>query len=316
MKLKSFLVMISAITLLSSCIGPYKQPKYKDIGANETAFLIPMEQGNQDSQKMLKSVNYLEDKKVSTKRVNIEQKQISTGRGWWDYRWIATDTVIIVHRSPVTRNWTKMPAKEKTDASNEVMNVESKESIGFDIPVNCTGSVLEEDASTFLYHFGGQTIEHVMDHNVRAYILDVLNSEFGKRSLDNCQSQRTVVYDSMKVKTTEFFKNYGLTIVNIGAAGEFNYTETAIQLAINSKFTSEMRAEAANNEVVAANRFATAAEAIRKQKELDADVQVKLALAHAIENGKLTWPNTLVVGGGGNLMDIWGAQNLSRTSKQ
>lgn len=314
MKRNTLVLMIGMIVFLTSC-GPYKQPKYKDIGTNETAFLIPMEQGNQEGQQMLKSVTYLEQKKVATKRVHIEQTSVSTGRLWFDYRWIPTDTVVIVLRSPVTRNWTK-PAGDKITSSDLIMNVESKESIGFDVPVNCTGSVLEEDAATFLYHFGGQTIEYVMDHNVRAYILDVLSSEFGKRTLDDCQDKRTVVYDSMRVKTTRFFKNYGLTIVNIGAAGEFNYTEMSIQTAINTKFISEQKIVAADNEAAAAKKFEQAAESIRKQKELDADVQVKIALAHAIENGKLTWPNTLVVGDRGNLMDIWGAQNLSRTSNQ
>ncbi len=310
-----FLAAIAVVvSLFSSCVGPYKTPRFVNIGTNETAFLIPLEQGTQTGQKMLKSIVYLEQKKVSTKRVEISQRQIETGRMWGDYKYIATDTVVIVHRAPVTREWTS--DNSGTGSKNQVLNVESKESIGFDVPVNCTASVAEDDAAQFLYNFGGQSIDWVMDHTVRPYILDVLTTEFGKRSLDECQSDRMAVYTAMKDKTTKFCKDYGITIINIGAAGEFTYTSPAIQEAINTKFTSEMKITAAQNETIAANKFAVAAEAIKKQKELDVDVQLKLALAEAIKGGNLTWPNTLVLSGKDqSLMDIWGVKNLEKSQK-
>ena len=297
---------IVVVTTMNSCTGPYKTPKWKDIGTNETAFMIPLEQGTQKDQKSFKSVEYLEQKKVAAKRVYIEQVQISTGRMWDDYIYIPTDTVVIVHRAPVTREW--------TSKGDQVLNVESRESIGFDVPVNCTGSVLEEDAAEFLYHFGGQDIGYVMDHNVRPFILDVLTTEFGKRSLDDCQGERMVVYDTMKQRTIKFFKKFGLSIINLGAGGEFVYTDPAIQTAINTKFTSEMKITAAKNEAEAAKMFNEAAESIKKQKELDADVHLKLSLAKAIEEGKMTWPGTLVIGKDASLMDIWGVKNLSTSS--
>lgn len=310
MKKTIFLAIGILMLTMNSCMGPYKQQKWVNVGTNETAFMIPLEQGTKDGQKMLKSVDYLEQKKVATKRVYIDQIQISTGRMWDDYKYIPTDTVVIVHRSPVTREWTK-EAGTGTTHENQVLNVESKESIGFDVPVNCTGSVLEEDASTFLYHFGGQTIEYVMDHNVRPYILDVLTTEFGSRNLDKCQSDRKAVYDAMKERTVKFFKDFGLTIINLGAAGQFVYTDQTIQTSINGKFISEMKIATAENEVESARKFAAAADVIKKQKDLDADIAIKHALASALENGKLTWPNTLVMGKEGTIMDIWAAKNLN-----
>ena len=114
----------------------------------------------------------------------------------------------------------------------------------------------------------------------------------------------------MKDSTINFFNDFGLTIINLGVAGEFAYTNTTIQESINAKFISQMKVISAQNEVDAANKFATATEAIKKQKELDADIGIKLALSKAIESSKLTWPNTLVLGNNQNLMDIWAAQNL------
>ena len=304
MKRSFFLVSIITLLVLTAC-GPYKTPKYKDVGANETAFLIPLEQGTGTNQKMLKSVEYLEQKKIPAKRVYIEQKQIETGRYYGDYIYIPTDTLIIVHRAPVTREW----AKETS------LTVESKESIGFSIPVNCTGSVLEEDASKFLYHYGGQSIEYVMDHNVRPYMLDLLTTSFGRLTLDECQKERNDVYEKMKAQTIAFFKDYGLTVINLGIAGQYTYTDNSIQEAINTKFISEMKITAAQNEATAAKKFAEASESIKKQKELDVEVQVKAALADAIRAGKLTWPQTLVIGKDCSMMDVWGAKNLGSSPK-
>ncbi len=314
MKQSVFFAMIIAVITFSSC-GPYKKPRYVNIGTNETAFLIPLEAGNKDGQKMLRSIEYLEQKKVSTKRVYIEQTQISTGRLYTQYKYIATDTVVIVHRAPVTREWTKPITKDGTDSHNQTLNVESKESIGFDIPVNSTASVLEENAALFLYNFGGQSIEWVMDHNVRPYILDLLTIEFGKLSLDECQLKRTVVYDTMKVRTKKFFEQYGLTIINLGVAGEYTYTDPGIQEAINSKFISEMKITAARNEATAAEEFAKAAESIKKQKELDANVNLLNSLAQAAREGNLTWPDVLVIGKDQSVFDVWAAKNLSANPK-
>ncbi len=299
-----FSSLLLLATILVSC-GPYKQQKYVNIGTNETAFMIPMEQGTQSGQKMLKSVEFLDQKKVSAKRVYIEQKEISTGRMWFSYDWIPTDTVVIVHRAPVTREW----------ADKTGLNVESKESIGFDIPVNSTASVLEEDASTFLYHFGGQDIGYVMDHNVRPFILDLLTREFGRLSLDECQSKRNDVYDTMTVRTIRFFRAYGLTIINLGVAGEFTYTDTKIQEAINTKFTSEMKITAAENEATAAQKFNVAAESIKKQKDLDADVNLKNSLAQALREGKITLPQTLVISKDASMFDLFGIKNVNATKQ-
>lgn len=292
-----FTSCIMLAVVLTSC-GPYKEPKYVEVGTNATAFHIPLEQGSKENQKVLKSVDYLEKNKVVAQRVCINQIEISTGRMYWDYKWIPTDTVIVVHRAPVTLEWKDLVA-------------ESKESIGFKIPINATASVTEENAARFLYNFGGQSIEWVMDHNVKPFIIDVLTMEFGARDLEACQEYRNIIYDTMKVRTVRYFKEYGLSIVNLGVSGEFSYIDQSIQDAINTKFTSSMKITAAQNEAAAAIKFTQAAEAIKKQKELDADVQVKLALAEAIREGKLTWPSTLVIGKDGNLMDIWGAKNLN-----
>ena len=73
--------------------------------------------------------------------------------------------------------------------------------------------------------------------------------------------------------------------------------------------------DAAKNEVMAAEQYAKASEAIKSQKNLDAEVNMMNALAEAIKEGKLTWPETLVMSPGMSLMDLYGAKNLGSSSK-
>ncbi len=313
MKTISFAIL--AIASLSACRRPYQEEKYVDINPNETAFVIPLEQGTQQNQKQLKSVDYLEQRKVATKRIYTPTMWHQTGRGDNDGEWIPSVVVIKVDRSPVTREWTGA-TNTGTSSNNQQINVESSNSIGFTVGITCTASIPEEDAAKFLYWYSGKTLENAVDANVRSFVQDVLTREFGQRDLTACQRDRKAVFDIMKEKTTEFFAARGIRIDNIGAAGEFTYTEPAIQTAINSQFIAEKKNDAAKNEVMAAEQYAKAAEAIKSQKNLDAQVNLTNALAEAIKDGKLTWPQTLVLSPGMSLMDLYGAKNLNSSSNK
>jgi hypothetical protein len=313
--MKKIILAISVIALTAGCgRKPYQEEKYVDIAPNETAFVIPLEQGTRSDQKQLKSIEYLEQKKVATKRIYTPTLWHQTGRFENEGDWIPSVVVIKVDRSPVTREWTKA-SNTGTSSVNQQINVESSNSIGFTVGITCTASIPEEDASRFLYWYSGKTLDKAVDDNVRSYVQDILTREFGQRDLSVCQRERKMVFDIMKEKTTEFFASRGIRIDNIGAAGEFTYTEPEIQTAINSQFIAEKKNDAAKNEVMAAEQYAKASEAIKSQKNLDAEVNMMNALAEAIKGGKLTWPETLVLSPGMSLMDLYGAKNLSNGSK-
>ena len=77
------------IAVVSSCgRKPYQEEKYVDINPNETAFVIPLEQGTKTDQKQLKSIDYLEQRKVATKRVYTPTIWHQTGRYDNDGEWI------------------------------------------------------------------------------------------------------------------------------------------------------------------------------------------------------------------------------------
>ncbi len=309
-------IAIFAIMMMAfAACGPYHEQKFVTLKPSETAFVIPLEQGSLTNQKQLKSIDYFEQKKVSSKRIEIPTVQHNTGRGPGSYEWIPTVTVIVVDRAPVTREWRSEPT-QGTSKKNEEIQVESQNSIGFAVGITCTASIPEEDASTYLYWYGEKKLSDVMDDNVRSFVLDNLTGAFGSRDLTHCQNERKIVFDSMKVQTARFFAARGVRLDNIGAAGEFRYIEPEIQTAINLQFVAEKKKDAAVNEVAAANLYATAAQAIKAQKELDANINLINSLADAVKNGKLTWPSTLVLGQNQSLMDIWGAKNLGNLVNQ
>ncbi|MCX6795583.1 MAG: hypothetical protein NT165_02575 [Candidatus Falkowbacteria bacterium] len=272
-----------------------------------------MEQGTKTDQKKLKSIEYLEQNKVAAKRVYIPTIWHETGRWADDGKWIPTMEVIIVNRSPVTREWTKDPSTG-TSQTQQQITVESSNSIGFSTGITVTASVPEEDASKFLYWYSGKSIAEVLDNNVRSFVADFLTSEFGKRELTACQKERAAVFTLMKDATRKWFSERGLRIDNIGASGEFTYLNEEIQNAINLEFIAEKKNDAAGKEVLAAQKYASAAEAIKAQKRLDAEINLTNAMADYIRAGKITWPTTLVIGQGMSLMDIWGVKNLGGQS--
>jgi len=308
--MKKVLLFVFAIGLLVASCRPYHEDIYTEIEPNETAFLIPLEEGTQDAQMKFESADYLEEMKVATKRVYTPTIWHQTGHIRIRGEWIPTVVVVKVDRAPVTREWTE-DTETGTEKAKQDINVESKESIGFGIGITCTASIPEELASTFLYYYNGKTLDEVMDNNVRSYIQDILTREFGSRELSDCQAERKAIFTLMDTSTTNFFLDRGVRIDNIGAAGEFHYINPEIQNAINMEFVAEKKRDAAENEVAAARQFALAANTIKAQKDLDASILIMESFAEAIRTGKLPVPNTLVIGSDDmSLMDIYGATNL------
>ena len=63
MKKQLILVCVLVVSLMSSCMKPYQKQKIVEVKPNETAYLIPLENGTQTNQTKLKSQDYLEKNK-------------------------------------------------------------------------------------------------------------------------------------------------------------------------------------------------------------------------------------------------------------
>src|SRR5579883_64349 len=106
---------------------PYDVPEYQEIDTSESAFLIPLE-GDGTNQTAFPSADFLNQKKVAAKRVQIPHRWQQTGRFPGNGHYVATVRLVKVDRRPITREWTKA-AHTGTSAKDESISVESKDSI-------------------------------------------------------------------------------------------------------------------------------------------------------------------------------------------
>ena len=270
------IVMMAFALTATGCLGPAKLPRYVEVDSNETAFVVPME-GDTESQGKFESVAFLESKKVASKRIYLPLKKIKTGRMWFDYKWEPTVRVIKVDRSPITMTW------EDKDG----IQVESKDSIGFNVGVNISAYVLEEDTAKFLYKYPSANMSHVVSSFIKSSATEILSREFAKYTLDEGRVKKGEIVGIAKIELQKKFKDFGITINTFGLVGGLTYENPAIQTAIDKNFITEREKQNATNladaetekargkvmkakgEKEAAIEFAKAEEARKKQAEVD-----------------------------------------------
>ena len=236
------ILMLGILAIMASC-GPARVIPYETIETNETAFLVPLEGASKDKQGKFMSLDFLKEAKVATKRVMIPVKEYSTGRMYYDYKWLRTMRVITVNRTPVTREWTD-DATTGTTVKNEAIEVESLDSIGFKLGVNITAMVSEKDASLFLYTYAGKSLASVVDEDVRGKVLSLLSREFGARDLATCKKEKSIIFDQARKEVSDHFKHFGVTISNLGHSKGLTYVDKEIQTAINQAYVEEMNIKA------------------------------------------------------------------------
>jgi hypothetical protein len=165
------------------------------------------------NQTKLNSVEFLEQNRVSAKRIFIPHKLLNVCPSCWvgDYRDVPTARLVKINRSPVTREWTR-PASTGTAKTNQAFAVESSESIDFDIGGTLTAHVAEADAATFLYYFAGKQLEEIADSNIRGFIASSLARQFGEHPLDWGRTHKNEVFADALKEAQAFFGPKGETI--------------------------------------------------------------------------------------------------------
>ena len=303
-----YIVAIVFVVVSLAACGPAQIEHTKQFTARDTVYVIPLEGKTKEEQRKFQSIEFLELNRIGVKRITIPTRKKDTGRMPWDYEWIETDAVIVVDRSPVTREWT---ARADTGSSKEdkAVWVQSLDNILFGVGVTMTTSVQEKDCSKFLYFNAGRTLAEITDSNIRGHITSLLSSKFGTLPHGNAQQMmeqpitkdgkpvelpKTCLTERSRVAKEVFdeakkywLDNYGITIDNFGLAEGFTYRDPKIQASINANFAAGMKIqeERNNNEAQAAinqreidkaeaaknsaKKFAEAAEARTKQVQLD-----------------------------------------------
>ena len=273
------LTFLLTFVILIGC-GPAKIDRYVEIKPNETAFVIPIE-GSTGLQKQFMSIEYLEQRKVAAKRIYLSQTTVSTGRFWFEYKWVPTVKVIVVDRTPITLTW------EGTDG----IHVESKDSIGFIIGINVSAYVQEKDAAKFLYYFPSGNLAKILNNIVKSKATEILSREFAKYDLETGRGKKGEIVDLAKNELIKYFNDYGVTITTFGLTGGLQYEDKEIQEAINENFKSELRIRDEQNKRIAQEqinqRIISEAQAKRKAAEEFAKAQKAQIAMIELEIAKL-----------------------------
>ncbi len=258
-KIQKFAALVLCTAALSSCIKPYQEKQYVQIGANETAYLLPLEGANQSEQGTFDSESYLNDMKVATKRIEIRTRWHQTSRYSWQGKWVKMDTCIVVKRAPVTATWT----------NDQAIKCESQESVEWRQNVTVTVFVEEANASKFLYQYGGKSLQQVLNTDIKAVVASSLSAGFAQFPLAEARTKKAEVYTLMEDAVREAFEPFGITVRSVGASGGFNYIDATIQSKINDEFASTLALEIARNQASAAREFARSAEAMEERQKVE-----------------------------------------------
>lgn len=280
--MKRFLALMIACAVMASsagCIKPYDTPEFVEIQHHETGYLIPLEGATKEGQQKFDSKEALEANRVAIKRIQIPHRWVQTGRMSNTGNYIDTVRLVVVNRSPVTREWTAS-SSDGTSTKDQAIWLESRDSIGFSLGFNCTAFISEADTSDFLYMYpttvADNSVEnvdksvaglaHVMDTEIRARVQMLANTVAAKYDLDDLRAAKAEILDAVRngipeqkdadgrvvqeklVGTIEHFATRGITITNLGQFGGFEYEEPKIQEAINETFVAQqekVRTEAA-----------------------------------------------------------------------
>jgi hypothetical protein len=249
-KVKARLIKATALVLgllcltgLTGCIKPYDKPEYVEIDTSETGFLIPLE-GDTTQQAKFQSEEYLKQRKVAAKRVQITHRWSQEGRIANDGRWIPTVRLVKVNRSPVTREWmspglTNGEGVRRPTHNDQAIWIESGDSVGFSMGFTCTAFISEDDAAKFLYWYPSGSTAEVMDREVRGRIQQVAAEVAAKYPLDVLRTKKQEISDTVKRDLTNFFATRGITITTVGMFGGMTYENPAIQKSIDETFIAQ-----------------------------------------------------------------------------
>jgi hypothetical protein len=230
-----------ALTGATGCIRPYDRPEYMEIDTSETGFLIPLE-GDTTEQVKFQSEDYLKQRKVASKRVQITHRWSQEGRMPTEGRWIPTVRLVKVNRSPVTREWMTTQTTASSGAvqrMDKAIWIESGDSVGFSMGFTCTAFIPEEDASRFLYWYPSGSLADVMDKEVRGRIQQAAGEVAAKYPLDTLRSRKQEIADAVKQNVTNFFAQRGVTVTTVGMFGGMTYENPEIQKSIDQTFIAQ-----------------------------------------------------------------------------
>lgn len=297
------LTLVMCMTMFTGCVKPYDKPEFVTIEPHQTAFLIPLI-GDTTNQASFESEEMLMQAKVSTKEIQIPHRWVQTGRMHWSGEYRDTMALIVVDRSPVTREWSSTDGVG-TSTVNQAIYAESSESIGFSAGMNCSAQIYsEEDAVKFLYCYNNKPLSEIMDSEIRARVESKFVEECASRTLNEILTEKEEIMKSVRDDVTTYFAKRGITITVLGMKDGLEYDDPDIQTSINEKFSSEMKLTTQENEN---QRIVSEAEALAEANRIISESLTDEVLTQQFYDkwdGKL--PEVMTDSGNGIIVDIGG----------
>lgn len=273
------LLLVSA----AGCRKPFEPVKLEVIKSNEEAFLLPL---TAEGKKQASSDNeaYLKENLVYTKQVQIPQQWVPRGYETFGYNgeWHDAALLIKVDKSPVTREWTA-DTNSGTSTKNEAIWVMTSDQVEFSTGWTCTARIAgRDDAVKFLHNYPNGSLTTVLDTEVRSKLQAEFGLEVTDLPMETLRKSATPHLVKTTKAVTEFFKDRGITITNLGITGGFVYKDRSILDTMVKVFNAEQEraiAVAATN----AQKERNQAVILKAQGEADAILKTKQAEADGIK---------------------------------
>ena len=223
---------------------------------NESAFYVPDVGDNKDSQAAFGSQAYYEAKKIAAKRFVIPHVKLENS-GLWSNYYVPAGRLIIVDRTPYSREWVK-GASKGTSTRDESFPCQSKDGINITVGISIGASVKEEDSSKFLYNFGinppegnrsqpevvftsvmhSRSLVQVMDTVGRSKVQALVCNEIGSRDFDAANNEMVPAMLNVKKFADQYFTSVGVTLLYLGYADTFEF-DKPVQDAINQRYVAD-----------------------------------------------------------------------------
>ncbi|WP_432667080.1 hypothetical protein R9X47_11935 [Wukongibacter baidiensis] len=267
------LVAVIGFTVFNIFRKPYDRPEIVTIQSNQTAFLVPV-RGDSDNQKKFTSEDDMLAELVREKDIQIPHYWLQTGRLPSQGEWRQSSRLLIIDRTPVTREWVNGPGGTNKDA-DEAIKVEAKDSITFYSGMNCTAMIKESDAVKYRFNYGERPLAAIMDTEIRPMVEALYAEIAGTMPYEEVIAKKDLIisyirngkkevpampeikaeYDENgnEIKpyspaqpalgqvtgAIEYFKERGITISVLGMKGGLSPENAEIQKAIDEKFKAE-----------------------------------------------------------------------------
>jgi hypothetical protein len=219
----------------------YKTPLFEEIDTSDTAFLISLDPNGKNVG--FSTEEEIKKAKINAKRVEIEQVFVQKGYMWYTGSYIPATRLIKVNRTPVTVNWSKQTG----------IWVESKDSIGFSTGIAMTAAIMnDDDAIKFLHFYKQGSLQHTLDHEIKAQVQRVFAREAAKEPINTLREHKNQIIQAIETDIVPFFLERGITITSLGQFGGFDYQNPKIQAAIDKVMEGQQDKDAAIAEAAAA----------------------------------------------------------------